>query len=345
LTRRRVVATNVAQRAELSERAAVSAAARCLVLATTPIAKRSRGGESRIRAVVDRAGALVERYAYDPYGRPLIRESAGRGDMNNDTDMDSGDRTRLTDAMNGTIWDPWADLDDDGDVDSTDRTLYLAKDDNWPPQPAAPTVAQAFSDVDNPFMFQGRPHFAFDTQSTDTEGKLMLNDHRARFAGLVMGRWATRDPLSYNLNLPAFPTSFVTGLNQRAVSNRGLLFRALAALDAVHQLDQTLSRERANHYGCLQNSPLRWSDPSGLIGGGQPGPGWPYCCAAFYAVCIETSPLPPPFDMVACSAAFFDCMTGGENPCHDFDKVCPVCAFLAHALHPVVKWLLEQGWL
>jgi len=44
--------------------------------------------------LLDRAGAIVERYAYDEYGRPLtcplrpgaagmsrVRESAGRGDM------------------------------------------------------------------------------------------------------------------------------------------------------------------------------------------------------------------------------------------------------------------------
>ncbi len=33
-----------------------------------------------VRAVVDRAGAIVERLAYDSYGRRLIRDSAGRGD-------------------------------------------------------------------------------------------------------------------------------------------------------------------------------------------------------------------------------------------------------------------------
>jgi len=151
-----------------------------------------------VRAVVDRAGARVERYAYDPYGRPLIRESAGRGDMNDDTDMDSGDMSRVNAAFAGTIWDPRGDLDDDGDVDATDRTLYVTKDNNWPPQSTSTTVAQAFSDVDNPFMFQGRPHFAFDTQSTDTAGKLMLNDHRARMNDPVTGRWTTRDPLGYN---------------------------------------------------------------------------------------------------------------------------------------------------
>ena len=34
------------------------------------------------RMVIDRAVAIVKRYAYDPYGRPRIRESCGRGDLN-----------------------------------------------------------------------------------------------------------------------------------------------------------------------------------------------------------------------------------------------------------------------
>ena len=42
----------------------------------------------------------------------------------------------------------------------------------------SPTVKQAFSDVDNPFMFQGRPHFAFDTEANAETATLMLNDHR-----------------------------------------------------------------------------------------------------------------------------------------------------------------------
>ncbi|MCG8404251.1 MAG: hypothetical protein MI923_03540 [Phycisphaerales bacterium] len=151
-----------------------------------------------VRSVVDRAGAVVERYAYDPYGRPLIRESVGRGDMDNDTDMDINvDFQRLKIVQLGTIWDPRADLDDDGDVDATDRTLYLTKDNSWPPQSTHAMVSQAFSDVDNPFMFQGRPHMVIDTTTSATEGELMLNDHRARFNDPVIGRWVNRDPLYY----------------------------------------------------------------------------------------------------------------------------------------------------
>ena len=132
-----------------------------------------------VRAIVDRAGALIERYAYDPYGRPLIRESVGRGDMNNDTDMDTSDADKV-DAANtlsgNSLWDPRADMDDDGDVDDADQTIYNAKDDNWPPTAAkGPTVDQAFSDVGNPHMFQGRPHFAIDTAAAATEAVLMLN--------------------------------------------------------------------------------------------------------------------------------------------------------------------------
>ncbi len=151
-----------------------------------------------VRSIVDRAGALVERpaldamrrrsrspsrseaagqgYAYDPYGRPLIRESAGRGDMDDDTDMDSTDNFRQGLAVSGTIWDPRADIDDDGDVDTTDSTLYLSKDN--PPEAGPPQSTslirlrrtQAFSDVGNPFMFQGRPHFAVAEGRDETPG-------------------------------------------------------------------------------------------------------------------------------------------------------------------------------
>jgi len=151
-----------------------------------------------VRLLLDRAGAIVERYAYDSYGRPRIRESCGRGDMNNDTKMSSGDTTRFDDANDDTIWDPRADMDDDGDVDAADETAYDLKYSDW--SGAGPPVdpRQAFSDVGNPFMFQGIPHFALDTASSATEGKLMLNHHRARFADPVTGRWITRDPLNYS---------------------------------------------------------------------------------------------------------------------------------------------------
>ena len=82
-------------------------------------------------------------------------------------------------------------------MDNTDRTLYATSRSNWPPA-ASPTVAQAFSDMDNPFMFQGRPHFAIDSRLTATEAKLMLNDRRARFNDPVLGRWVTRDPILVN---------------------------------------------------------------------------------------------------------------------------------------------------
>jgi len=73
--------------------------------ATTPIARPSGSDTPAIPATARSPGAIVERYAYDPYGRPLtcplcraavsrVRESASRGDMNDDTDMDSGDRER-----------------------------------------------------------------------------------------------------------------------------------------------------------------------------------------------------------------------------------------------------------
>lgn len=153
-----------------------------------------------VRALIDRAGAIVERIAYDAYGQPLIRESCGRGDMDNSSTMVGADATRFDDADANSIWDPRADLDDDGDVDSTDETLFDAKRSTWDPAGLdfPPGVAQAFSDVDNSYLFQGVPHFALDTNANATSSKLMLNHHRARFADPVIGRWVTRDPLVYD---------------------------------------------------------------------------------------------------------------------------------------------------
>jgi hypothetical protein len=154
-----------------------------------------------VRVLVDRAGAIRERYAYDPYGRPLtcplcpprrmsrVRELCGRGDMNNDTRMTTTpDDTRFSAAKAGVLdsplrpkdagsrcdpsrratgrrvkEDPRADLDDDGDVDGDDETAYHNKKPTWSSVMSAPTVSQAFSDFDNPYMFQGVPHFALDT--------------------------------------------------------------------------------------------------------------------------------------------------------------------------------------
>jgi len=78
-----------------------------------------------VRAIMDRLGAIVERYAYDPYGLPLIRESAGRGDMNNDSVIDTGaEQTRFNASLypGPTVIDARADVNDDGNRDSGDRT-------------------------------------------------------------------------------------------------------------------------------------------------------------------------------------------------------------------------------
>ena len=195
----------------------------------------SRRRESRMRFLVDRAGALVERYCYESSGKPLtcplrrevvsrVRESCGRGDFNHDTELTSDDRNRLTSAYTsgGSIWDPRGDLDDDGDVDDLD--LYDVKDDLWAPGPPSPVVAQAFSDVGNPYMFQGVPHFALDTATSATSPTLPLNQHRARFNDSVTGRWTTRDPVGY--------------------------------------------WDSMNLYECLLSKPTGYTDPSGL---GDPG--------------------------------------------------------------------------
>ncbi len=132
------------------------------------------------------------------------------------TITDAGDRARLLAEIGNTIWDARADLDDDGDVDATDSSEYNAKKTVFA---SSPTVSQAFSDVDNPYMFQGRPHFAIDTAANATAGKLMLNDHRARFADPGIGRWVTRDPLAYNqINVLLFSTPYTHPLFTAAAS-------------------------------------------------------------------------------------------------------------------------------
>ena len=202
-----------------------------------------------VRFLVDRAGALVERYMYDAYGRPHIRESCGRGDMDNETTLTSTDSTRFTDAKNATIWDPRADMDDDGDVDANDQTAYDTKVGVWPPPTfGGLTVKQAFSDAGNPFMFQGRPHFALDTGASATVGKLMINDHRARMNDPVTGRWITRDPLLYNSVLLVSDNP----ANQIGAAKALILQR--------HALDDPDVQE----YLVLRSNPVAASDPTGL---------------------------------------------------------------------------------
>jgi RHS repeat-associated protein len=137
--------------------------------------------------------------------------------MDDNTIMNSTDSTRFTAAKNATIWDPRADMDDDGDVDAADQTAYDAKWEDWfsglvgEDEWVTPsvTVSQAFSDVGNPYMFQGVPHFALDTAASATSGKLMLNHHRARFEDVAIGRWVTRDPRGYvdGMNLYQYSSS------------------------------------------------------------------------------------------------------------------------------------------
>lgn len=216
-----------------------------------------------VRLLLDRAGAIVERYAYDSYGRPRIRESCGRGDMNDDTKLSSTDTTRFDDANDDTIWDPRADMDDDGDVDANDETLYDNKYSDW--SGAGPPVdpRQAFSDKDNPFMFQGIPHFALDTASNATEGKLMLNHHRARFADPVTGRWVTKDPLSYHLHLrdrQLFQIWEIMPLGRRILDDSATLM--LSGVDFEQQTNLVLEAPSVFEY--LGAQPQRYVDPSGL---------------------------------------------------------------------------------
>lgn len=281
-----------------------------------------------VRLLLDRAGAIVERYTYDSYGRPRIRESCGRGDMNNDTKMSSGDTTRFDDANDDTIWDPRADMDDDGDVDANDETLYDNKYSDW--SGAGPPVdpRQAFSDKGNPFMFQGIPHFALDTASSATEGKLMLNHHRARFADPVTGRWTTRDPLlygSYESSLPtgipnsllAMRSQFQLATHFDSATNNPTYFDLKSivpgSFKGIDELKAHLTRSliaatprTADVYAFVRNSPTTRLDPSGL----SCHDGKTRTCSK----CASCAPGKCP-DPVYCKEWMFPC-------CHKIGKCC-----------------------
>jgi hypothetical protein len=210
-----------------------------------------------VRVLVDRAGAIRERYAYDPYGRPLIRELCGRGDMNDDTRMTTTpDDARFSAAKAGSIWDPRADLDDDGDVDGADETAYHNKKPTWSSVMSAPTVSQAFSDFDNPYMFQGVPHFALDTaaNATSEQLNLALNHHRARFVDVQVGRWTTRDPLDYNEFIKSESIS---------VPGESITRPPVKRLHRVGGTQQTMG-VAACTYEVEDSQPGIWLDPSGL---------------------------------------------------------------------------------
>jgi hypothetical protein len=239
-----------------------------------------------VRVLVDRAGAIRERYAYDPYGRPLIRELCGRGDMNNDTRMTTTpDDARFEDAEDDTIWDPRADLDDDGDVDGDDVTAYHAKKPTWSSVMSAPTVSQAFSDFDNPYMFQGVPHFALDTaaNATSEQLNLALNHHRARFADAQTGRWQSSDPSQINhWLLSPSPKSYHLTIEMRhfhmlpaarSIELEDSLERrrfetALRVLGIAIRLSKPFAQLRASstnqQYNYLELNPIAYSDGTGL---------------------------------------------------------------------------------
>ncbi len=211
-----------------------------------------------VRVLVDRAGSIVERYCYDPYGRPLIRESCGRGKLRINDWMNSTDLATMSSAVDGTIWDVRGDMDDDGDVDEDDWDLFLVKYPTWQIS-AAPTVAQAFSDVGNPFMFQGRVHFALDTEADATEGELLLNDHRNRFSDVVTGRWVTRDPLVYNPDI-LMQVDYEQDTCYESISCKP----SASPLEYAHRELSNLAETKVSQYNSFLNSPTSQHDPSGL---------------------------------------------------------------------------------
>jgi hypothetical protein len=217
--------------------------------------------------LVDYCGSIIERYCYDGYGRPLIRESAGRGDSDNDTDLDMTDQN----AVLAGGFDPRMDVHENGYRNITDWVALLNKRSNWYPA-ASPTVAQAFSDVDNPYMFQGVPHFAIDTPADATQAVLPLNHHRARFADPITGRWGARDPLEYcHVRGVGVPGS------RNLTSNKFRESRDAAELYHYVQSNASVYSDPSGEalFGCPPGSPLPRPDPACSPCGPsnwQPGP-------------------------------------------------------------------------
>jgi hypothetical protein len=210
--------------------------------------------------LVDYCGSIIERYCYDSYGRPLIRESAGRGDSDNDTDLDMTDQN----AVLAGGFDPRMDVSEDGVRNITDWVALLSKRSNWYPA-TSPTVAQAFSDVDNPYMFQGVPHFALDTAADGTQPVLPLNHHRARFSDPVTGRWSARDPLYYNRD--------VIGLDQVVALRYAWMWfmdegehRPEPSPEALLEIarEGQANRDGSNLFLAFRNTPVDRHDPLGL---------------------------------------------------------------------------------
>ena len=127
-------------------------------------------------------------------------------------------------------------------------------------------TAERLSDVGNPYMFQGVPHFALDTSASATSGKLMLNHHRARFEDVATGRWVTRDPLEYDANLfaPRKPDSLVQlrgyVLSSVHVVKRGTRFAPSRAEHVLYELSR-------NPYAYLKSNPIHVYDPFGTEDG------------------------------------------------------------------------------
>ncbi len=223
----------------------------------------------------------------------------------------------MVDAEAATIWDPRCDIDDDGDVDSDDLTAYAAKKFVWPnPSWNQPTVSQAFSDVGNPYMFQGVPHFAIDTEASATSGKYMLNHHRARFADPVTGRWVTRDPLLYYgevilpYNTMPIPTSE--------------WFRGY-----------TINTPVFNIYEIVHSHVTNWSDPSGLFPV-FPFPSIEACC------CLQIMAIAPPgaeAATVCCSGRPLICLIQSQYTHSGFLK-----CIMRHEEHHKASCKCNPGW-
>lgn len=147
-------------------------------------------------AIVDEAAALQERVVYEAYGKGAHRWA---GDVDGDGDVDSADRTEVTNLASGggtAIDDPGykadADLNRDGTIDSGDTAIINAMSNEA-------LLATKISDPDGPDAIVGYDGYLFNRETRHYHVRFRIYDPST-------GRWLERDRAGYvdGLNLLSY---------------------------------------------------------------------------------------------------------------------------------------------
>lgn len=192
-------------------------------------------------AVIEDNGQLVERVAYDPYGKARHQQPL---DLDGDGDAAPYDLNSIADAfgkaINVTGYNVDADIDRDGDVDYADAGEYSAKD---------ALVQGQISDADNVVGWCG---YIFSPETMDYIV-------RFRHYSPELGRWLERDPAGYvdgmNLyqNVRSSPTRFTDPQGLRPV-DLGRKRKCIQEWreDMIGLVDPSLARQTARDVMALQ---------------------------------------------------------------------------------------------